>query len=399
MDSAPYDPLDLSDHHDAQRLLALARQCCPVSQPHPGVNLVATDPLARAVLQSPRQFSSHFNFSLDPGPAPDDNSREHRLITHIDPPGHTVLRGFLRRWFAPMALRKREPIVRAIVEELFETLPSRGCIDLVAQIAQVVPQRVVYSLIGIPRRDWEMVQEWSDEANATLPRQNLEVVEKLRSYLSDLVADRSAGAERDATIVDGFLYPRDDEPTYGAHEIPEHLRQLILAGTDTTTGLIANLFFRLLEHRGNWMRILTEPSLIPGAIEESLRCDSPIQYTLRTVSEAAEVGGCPVAPRDRMVVSLQSANWDESVWGETSQSYDLDRPGAAGHIAFGSGIHACLGGPLARIEARVVLEMMLARYPGLRLSDSYEWEPAPALQMRRPKNLLVDLSPTAPLSD
>ncbi|MFE5700513.1 cytochrome P450 [Rhodococcus koreensis] len=356
------------------------------------MNLVATDALSRAVLQNSEHFSSHFNFSLDRGPAPDDGSREHRLITHIDPPDHGVLRGFLRRWFAPAALRKREPIVRAIVEELVDSLPSHGTIDFAAAIAHVVPQRVVYSLIGIPRADWDQVQGWADEANGTLPVQNVEVIERIQAYLVELVRTRSRSGERDESVVDGFLHPRGGDPEFAPEHIPEHLRQLILAGTDTTSGLVANLFFRLLESRENWERLRRQPELAAAAIEESLRCDSPIQYTLRTVTEAADVGGCPVAPRDRIVVSLQSANWDEDTWGERSQEFDLDRPGAAGHIAFGSGIHACLGAPLARIEARVVLETMLHRFPDLRLTDGFVWEPAPALQMRRPKNLLVNLA-------
>jgi len=394
MTKAPFDPLSLEDHGDAERLLALARKEAPVSQPHPGVNVVATDDLARAVLGDARTYSSHFNFTLEPGPAPEDSAGDHSLITRMDPPDHGLLRGFLRRWFAPAELRKLEPMVRTIIEEIVEALPRVGTVDLVDDIARVIPTRVVYRLLGVPRADWDRVQGWADAANATLPRQNVAVIAELRAYLAELLRARSASGFRADDVIDGFAHPRPGDREFSAAEASEHLRQLILAGTDTTSGLIANLFLRLLEVRKNWERLLERPDLIGRAVEESLRCDSPIQYTLRTVTQPAELGRCPVAPRDRVVVHLQSANWDEVAWGETSQDFDLDRPGATGHIAFGSGIHACLGAPLARIEARVTLETMLRVHPEVALADGFEWELLPALQIRRPRSLVANLFPS-----
>lgn len=394
--TAPYDPLSLDDHADADRLLAVARKEAPVSCPYPGVNLVATDGLARAVLQDPQTYSSLFNFTLEPGPAPEDNTGAKPVITQTDPPDHAVLRGFLRRWFAPAALRKLEPTVREIVEEVVDALPRTGTVDLVGDLARVIPTRVVYSLLGVPRADWDRVQAWADAANATLPRQNVAVIGELLAYLAGLLQERSASGFRADDIVDGFVRPSPGDPVFDETQAPLHLLQLILAGTDTTSGLIANVFYRLLAVRTNWARLRERPELIGQAVEESLRCDSPIQYVLRTVTEQSAIEGCPMSPRDRVVVSLQSANRDEATWGETADTFDLDRRGSAAHIAFGSGIHACLGAPLARIEARVTLETMLWAHPHLSPAEGFEWEVVPALQMRRPRSLVVHLTPNRP---
>jgi cytochrome P450 len=392
--TAPYDPLSPDDHADADRLLAVARKESPVSCPHPGVNVVATDGLARAVLQDPQTYSSLFNFTLEPGPAPEDTTGAKSVITQTDPPDHAVLRGFLRRWFAPAALRRLEPTVREIVEEVVDALPRTGTVDLVGDLARVIPTRVVYSLIGVPRADWDRVQAWADAANATLPRQNVAVIGELIAYLAGLLQERSASGFRADDIIDGFVQPRPGDPVFDETQAPLHLLQLILAGTDTTSGLIANVFYRILEVRTNWVRLLERPELVGQAVEESLRCDSPIQYVLRTVTEPSAIDGCPMSPRDRVVVSLQSANWDEAAWGETASSYDLDRRDSAANIAFGSGIHACLGAPLARIEARVTLETMLRVHPDLSPAEGFEWKLVPALQMRRPRSLAVNLSPS-----
>lgn len=166
-----------------------------------------------------------------------------------------------------------------------------------------------------------------------------------------------------------------------------------MAATDTTGSLITNLLYELLADRSHWERLLADRSLIPAAVEESLRHDAPLQYVLRTVKQEREISGCPVEPGDRLAVSLQSANWDERAWGADAADYSLDRPaGQATTMAFGYGIHTCLGAPLARLQARVVLEHLLERFPELRLAPGYHREPPEGLLLtRRPARLDVVL--------
>jgi cytochrome P450 len=173
-----------------------------------------------------------------------------------------------------------------------------------------------------------------------------------------------------------------------------HAFQLVLAGTDTTATLISNLLYQLLRDRRHWMRLLDDRSLIPVAIEESLRLDSPVQMIMRTVQGSGQLrlSGCPVGDRDKLLVCLQSANWDEETWGDDAAEFSLDRNRPGAHLAMRRGIHACLGAPLARLQARVVLNELLDRFPGMRLVDGYEYRVAPVLVGPRPVSLPVVLA-------
>jgi cytochrome P450 len=291
-------------------------------------------------------------------------------------------------------LRRLKPQVDAIVEGVMETLPADRPVDVFQELAHVVPARVVYQLLGLPRTDWEKIQHWADEANDALPKQHPEAAARMRAYLAGLIERRTAAGERSDDVIDGFLHAGDEAPATVRDDVLQHVRQLIAAGTDTSSAMITNLIYRLLEDPTRWDAVRRDRGLVRSAVEESLRLDAPIQYTLRTVKKDARLAGCPVAPRDRVVVSLQSANWDEDAWGADAGTFRLDRPGGAGHIAFGSGIHGCLGAPLARIEGESVLNALLDRFPQARLAAGYAWEPVRTAQMRRPSNLMVELDPS-----
>ncbi|MEU6349267.1 cytochrome P450 [Streptomyces sp. NPDC047072] len=391
--TAPYDPLDPAHNADPSARLAAAREQCPVSQPRPGVHFVARHEDAVQVLGDPETYSSTGNFALSDGSGKPALVLE--VITNIDPPAHTELRTRLRRWFAPARLRAQEPRVRKIVAGILDEWAPGQEVEIYSRLARRLPTLVVYAFLGLPEDDWERLKEWADAVNNAIPNVDPAMPESvaLTEYLVQQVVARAAAPATGDDVLDGLTHPADGEAAFTPIEAALHLFQLIVAGTDTTASLITNLLCSLLEERERWERLLADPTLRPTAIEESLRLDAPLQYVLRTVKQAGEISGCPVNPGERVIVGLQSANWDQEVWGTDAESFSLDRPvGQAVSATFGHGIHACLGSPLARLETQVVLEELLRRFPNMRLAPSYRREPAPDLVMaRRPDRLDVVL--------
>ncbi|MFK0159941.1 cytochrome P450 [Streptomyces sp. NPDC090493] len=390
---APYDPINPAHHADPAARLADARDRCPVSQPRPGVHFLARHDDVRAVLTDHEAYSSVDNFALEGGTRTVDLPAV--PITMADPPYHTALRARLRRWFAPALLRKQEPRVREIVAGVLDAWQPGQKAEIYHDLARQVPTRVVYAFLGLPEKDWDQLHQWADAIDGILPelRTDMPEFQALTRYLGGQLAVRAAAPATGADVLDGLAHPADGEAPLTPVEAVIHAFQLTLAGTDTTASLLTNLLYELLADHTRWERLLADRSLIPAAIEESLRHDAPLQYVLRTVTQERNISDCPVEPGERLAVSLQSANWDERAWGAHAADYSLDRPaGQATLMTFGYGIHTCLGAPLARLQARVVLEQLLERFPDLRLAPGYRHEPAPDVVMvRRPARLDVVL--------
>jgi cytochrome P450 len=389
--NSPYDPLDLTAH-DPIAQLAEARRRCPVSQPRPGVFVVARHTDVTDALQRPDTLSSEDNFVLEAG------TRTAALpatpITMLDPPDHTALRARLRRWFAPAKLRREEPRIRGIVSDALDQWRPGQPVEVWSTLGRAIPARTVYAFLGLPQQDWDRVQEWADVVNDHFPQVSLEMPEMaaLAGYLGELVATRAAAAPTGTGVLDGLVHPQPDETPLEPVEIIMHCIQLILASTDTTGSLITNLLYQLLIDRDRWQGIVDDRTLIPRAIEESLRHDAPLQYVLRTATAESEFAGCPVPAGSRVVLSLQSANLDEDAWGADAAAFSVDRePGQATLATFGYGIHTCLGAPLARLETRLLVEGLAERFPGMRLAPEYSWQPAPRAMVRRPARLDVVL--------
>ena len=390
--NSPYDPLDPAHVGDPAPRLADARSRCPVSQPRPGVFVVARHADVADALLDPASYSSENNFVLEGGT--ETAALPATPITMLDPPAHTALRSRLRQWFTPVKLRREEPRVRGIVSDVLAALQPGQQVEVWSTLGRAVPAQTVYAFLGIPVQDWNRVQDWADVVNDHFPQVSTDMPEftALLGYLADLAAARAASAATGDGVIDGLTHPGSGEEPLTPVEIVMHCIQLILAGTDTTASLITNLLYELLADRSRWQRLVKDPSLIPSAIEESLRHDAPLQYVLRTVTTDRVIRGCPVGAIDRLVLSLQSANLDEEAWGQDAAAFSLDRgAGRATSLTFGYGIHTCLGAPLARLEARLLLEALVERFPSLRLAPSYTWHAAPRSMVRRPVRLDVIL--------
>lgn len=389
--TGPFDPADPDHHADPAPRAAEARASCPVGEVKPGVFVVSRFDDVRDVLLDTERFSNFGNFQLERDAEPPGGVE---LVTQLDPPQHTDLRAHLLTKFAPKQLRQQEPRVREIVGDVLAAITPGQTIDIFADVARPVTSRTVYAFLGFPEEDWDEIKQWGDAVNEILPEPFDSVPEfhKLLEYILDLARARKAAPATGADVLDALLHSAPDgQPGLDAEVAGVHVMQLVFAGTDTTASLVSNLLYQLLNDRRHWDRLRDEPTLIPVAIEESLRHDSPLQMIMRTVKDDTELAGCPVAERDKLIISLQSANWDEDAWGDDAIQFSLDRDNDEGNVAMGRGIHSCLGAPLARLQCRILIEQLLDRFPDMRLAPGYRWEIAPGVLIRRPKTLDVVL--------
>ncbi len=379
-----YDPFNEQHHSDPAPVLHAARRECPVARPYDPMVLLSRNEDVREVLLDDDRFSARSNFHLDPVVGAVDT--QVRALPTLDPPAHAPVREMMRTWLAPRLLTRREPRVRELVTDLLNEVEEG--FDAVA-LAKSLTARAVYELIGLPEKDWPQLEAWTAVLNARLPFPFTDLPEfgAFMGYMSELVAQQMSRDDLDESIILSGLCARAARGEITARDAITHSWQLIVAGTDTTTCLMANVLYELLVEPAQWDRVRQDRGLIANAIEESLRHDTPLQFTMRTPHRATEIAGCPVGYGDQLVLHLQSANWDEQEWGADAADFALDRPMAAAHLAFGKGIHACLGAPLARLETRVLLEELIDRFPRLALAEGYRWVSTPELVMRRPARL------------
>lgn len=383
---APFHPLSLDDHAHAADRLAAARRC-RVSAPMPNVKVVARDADVREVLQDTDRFSNEGNFNIEsdepPGGIP--------FITMIDPPDHTELRNRFMHWFAPRELRRHESRIREIVTQVLDAVDFTQPIEVYRQIARQIPTRTVYSFLGLPEADWDRLQDLDDAVTEHVPQplDTLPQFHELVGYVADTVTQRAAQPPTGQDILDGLVHAPEGHQQLEVPEIVTHIVAFVAAGTDSTAILMTNLLYQLLSQPERWERLRELPTAIPAAIEESLRLDTPIQCVLRKAKQDTEIGGCPIKAGEKLVVSLQSANWDEQSWGDEAESFSLDRARRRPHLGFGQGIHTCIGAPLARLEVRLLFEQLLERAPKLKLTPEFEWKIEPTVMIRRPHELWV----------
>ena len=294
------------------------------------------------------------------------------LIT-LDPPRHDVLRGVVNRGFTPRRIRDWEPRIREIVAECVARRRPGRPYELVKELAVPLPVGVIAEILGIPPEREADLKRWSDlltnvatgsgRTDTVAPFLNL--MGEMAAYLRELAAERRARPKDDlvSVMVDPAHEETLDTPTLFTFAV-----LLIFAGNETTTNLIANMVTLLLENPDQLELLRRDPSLAAGAVEEALRFESPVQLMLRRSTRDTEIAGVPVPADARVALLLGSANRDERMFPDPDR-FDITRS-TAGHVAFGHGVHFCLGASLARLEARAALEGLLPILPELRLGRS-----------------------------
>jgi cytochrome P450 len=292
-------------------------------------------------------------------------------VINSDPPIHTRLRKLVSRDFTPRAIRELEPRVRALTNGLLDELARKGHFDLVADFAIPLPVRIIASILGIPGERYETFKRWSDtliELTSLPP--GTPMADSVRTNLTEMRAYFAEEIERrrrhpGADLMSSLVSAHEDTEMLSASELMQFLVIMLIAGNETTTNLIGNGMLALLEHPEQMKLLRRDPTLMPRAIEEMLRYDSPVQTVFRTAKEDVEIGGTMVEKGSGVFLMLGSANRDAAQF-RNPDVFDITRE-ASDHVSFGEGIHYCIGAPLARLEGAVAFETMLNRFPGLAL--------------------------------
>jgi cytochrome P450 len=324
------------------------------------------------VLRDGRTFSSKNTVGRILPPADPSNPKQPLapLLLLSDDPEHAKRRSIVNRAFTPSKIAAWEPEVRRLATDQVERLRDLPEVDFVRDLAALLPVRVISRVLGVPPEDVDRFREWSEEITSSVgnhggdPVRREQVQEAFSTYISRIL-DQWDGTVDTSVLSQIAAAERAGELT--RTQCVSFVVELLVAGNITTTHHISSSVALLARHEGLFERLAADPSLVQGFVEESLRLEAPIQGFYRLAMADAEVGGVAIPEGSRVFVLYGSANRDENAWADCPHM-KLDRPNAAAHLAFGKGAHACIGSSLARLEGRVVVEVLLERLSGFELT-------------------------------
>lgn len=365
--ASAFDPFAAEHRDDPYPAYAILRDEAPcVRLDQYGVWLVSRYDDVAAVLRDWETFSSAQGAGLEPVATPEEGG----VILSTDPPDHTRVRRAVARDFAPKAIGLLEPRVRELVGRALGTTSSDGGIDWIAQVAQPVPTTVMAELMGYPDRHRDEYCRWASTifdsmgcpAGGATP-----ALAEATGGLFGFVAQIAADGEY---VPDGWadrIVQAGAQGELGQGEVVSLLGGILVAAMDTTVNMLGNLAHALATHPDQWDRLVESPELVPTAIEEALRFEAPVQpgFFRVTTTETA-VAGVTLAPGSRVMVAFGSANRDPRQFADPDL-FLVDRS-PNDHLAFGRGVHFCLGAPVARLLGRVVLSELLATAAEIRLA-------------------------------
>ena len=354
------------------------REQAPVHEvpDRPGMFVVSRYEDVRFVARHPELFSSVGSRSrLNPFGNVGEQSMADLVTIETDPPDHKRKRSLSYGTIAPGKLKAKAPMIRGFVDELIDAFIERGSCDLVEEFARPLPIKVMRTLLGLPESDEARIRDFSVlEASGLswMPQQHQDAQRQravaMGEYLTEQVNDRLAhpgGDDVISQIVHGHL-ERGREPNI------DYLRSesgsILVGGIVTTTHLIGMAMLLLIQHPASMETLRRDPRRITRMLEEAIRVESPVQWVPRIATADVELGSTTIPKGSHVLVMWGSANRDTDQFQHPEQ-FDPTRPNVKDHVGFGYGIHFCLGAPLARLEARISFERLLARLTDIRLSD------------------------------
>jgi hypothetical protein len=308
-----------------------------------------------------------------------------RLLLFADPPDHTRLRRLVSKAFTPKTIEAMRPRIAAIVDECLDVAAAKGGMEIVEDLAFPLPVTVISDMLGVPKADHEQLRAWTSDAVKLLdPSDNIAEmlpatgsVREMRTYFDELVAQRRRDLGDD--LLSAMIAAEDEGERLSHDELLDTTILLFGAGHETTVNLITGGMLALLQHRNQLERLQADPSLIGSAVEELLRFSPPVQFTGRTATCDIEIAGHEMKKGENVVTLVAAANRDPDVFADP-QTLDIGRQENR-HLAFGGGIHLCLGAPLARVEGQEAINRLVARFPSLDLvTDQIEWKPTTTIR-------------------
>jgi cytochrome P450 len=369
--------LDTDFYQNPREIIyALLREQGPVRevvQPNgmPGW-LVTSYEDARALLADPRVSKDYYR-AVELFPPGLYEQSESPLFAHMlmsDPPDHTRLRKLVTKAFTPRTIEALRPRIEQVAAELLDAMPAGATTDLLSAYALPLPIAVISDMLGVPEADRSRFRDWTlSFVTDTTPEALAENTRQLTAFLAALIEDKRAHPGDD--LMSQLVQVSDNGDQLSADELLSMGSLLLIAGFETTVNLIGNGVLSLLRHPGQLALLQSDPALLPGAVEEFLRYEGPVDIaTARFTTEPVQAGGTDIPAGQFVLISLLAVNRDERQFADPDR-FDITRP-PSGHLAFGHGIHHCLGAPLARLEGQIAIGALLRRFPGLALAAEPE---------------------------
>ena len=325
-------------------------------------------------------------------PAPDN------WFLFMDPPQHTKLRALISRAFTPKSITNLEPRIRELSSQLLEKLHGRPEVDLATDYATPLPMMVIAEMIGIPADDWARFRAWSDtllklsysmrgmetDAEAASAITGFrKASEEMNSYLAEMIAQRRTAPRDD--LLTRLMGAEVDGERLSQYEMLGFFQLLIVGGQETTANLINNAVVCLVDHPDQLALLRSKPELLPAAIEEVLRYRSPVQWLMRAPRQDVSLAGTNIPAGKLILAMLGSANRDPKQFPDPDR-FDIRRDSNQ-HLAFGHGIHACIGAALSRLESRIALSDLLSCTRDWQFAGTEPWPPRKALHVHGPAHL------------
>jgi cytochrome P450 len=385
-DVHPFDPAVLESPWAFNRRL---RTEAPVYRdPHTGIFHVASYDLVLETLKNHAVYSNRFAPSMGgslAGDSPDPELQElaqraypvvDTMLT-ADPPEHKRFRGLVNKAFTPRRVDRLEAEIEGLAEQLIDAFEPAGEFEVMSQFAVLLPLTVIADQLGVPRADLAQFKRWTDGFTAQLSgmasgEDAVEAVKRILEFQQYFAArlEECRAAPRDDIISDLVRARIDGERPLDVAESLSILQQLLVAGNETTAASIGEGLLLLVENPEQMAIVREDPNVIPNLVEEVLRLTTPTANMWRKAKETSVLGGVEIPEGSMMLIRYSSANRDETHF-EDPDRFDVRRPNAADHLAFGHGIHFCLGAMLARKEMNLAFRTLLRRLDGLRLAPGH----------------------------